>query len=135
MQDRAVLRPARAGVHAPLLGRSLDQQHAAYRAGLAQRRPEGADRGREARRLNVENRIGIQRVVGRSVLESNLVQPDLQLLRQQHRHGGVDALAHLDHRHDQRHGALTIDADEGVRGEDGRRRSRGPGGARREMYS
>ena len=45
VQDRAMLRLTRAGLHAPLFCRCLDQQGAAHRAGLAQRRPEGTDRG------------------------------------------------------------------------------------------
>ena len=39
---------AEGGIDAPLLGRGCDQQRAGDRAGLAQRRPEGADRGRQA---------------------------------------------------------------------------------------
>src|SRR5207237_10585791 len=54
------------------------------------------------------------------------------MYRQLHRHGGIVPQAQLDHRHDQRHAALSMYADEGVRGKDGRRRSRGPGGATRE---
>jgi hypothetical protein len=45
VQDHAVLRPARAGVDVPPLGGSRNQQRAADRAGLSQRRPERADRG------------------------------------------------------------------------------------------
>ena len=84
VRDHAVPRPAGGGIDAPLLGRRRDQQGAGDRAGLAQRRPEGADRGRKAGRLDVQDRIGIERVVRRRMLEPDLIEADLQLLRQQH---------------------------------------------------
>ncbi len=49
------------------------------------------------------------------MLEANLVETDLELFGEQHRQGGIDALAHFRHRHDQRYNVLRIDADEGVR--------------------
>ncbi len=63
----------------------------------------------------MEQRIGVERVVRWRVLEDDLVEPDLQFLRQQHGQRGVGALSHLDHRHDQGDLTLAIDADEGVR--------------------
>ena len=51
------------------------------------------------------------------MLELHLGQIHLELLGQQHRHGGVRPLAHLDLVHDQRHPPVAIDADEGIGGE------------------
>jgi len=97
-----------------LLGRGCDQQRAGDRAGLAQRRPEGANRGRHAGQLAVEDRIGVERIVGRGMLELDMIEADFQFLGQQHGHRCVDTLTHLDHRHHQRDCALAVDADEGV---------------------
>src|SRR3546814_3510173 len=54
------------------------------------------------------------------MLEPDLVEPDLQLLRHQHGLGGVDALPHLGRRDHQRHQPLAVNADEGIGGEAGR---------------
>src|SRR5258705_493654 len=62
----------------------------------------------------MKNRIRVKRVVRRRVLEVNLVEPNLQLLCQQHGQGGIDTLSHLDHWNNKRYLALPIDADEGV---------------------
>jgi len=51
-----------------------------------------------------------------------LLEADFELFGEQHRHGGVDALPHLDHRHHERHHALSIDADERIRRKRRRRR-------------
>ncbi len=124
-----MLRPAGGGVDAPSLGRGRNQQRATNRTGLAQGRPERADGARKAGRLRVENRVGIEGVIGRSMLEPHLIEADLQLLRQQHGERRVDALPHLHHRHHQRHRTLSIDADESVGGEGGRCRVRRQAGA------
>jgi hypothetical protein len=113
-RDHALLRPADGRVDAPLLGRGCDQQRAGDRARLAQRRPEGANRRRHAGQLAVEDRVGVERIVGRGMLQLDLIEADFQLLRQQHGERRIGALPHLDHRHHQRDCALAVDADEGV---------------------
>jgi hypothetical protein len=84
------------------------------RAGLAQRRPEGANRGRHAGQLAVEDRIGVERIVGRGMLQLDLIEADFQFLGQQHGERRIGALPHLDQRHGQRDVAASLDADEGV---------------------
>src|SRR3989454_11545560 len=71
--------------------------------------------------LIAEERVGVELVVGRSVLELDLVQSYLELFRQEHRHRRVCALAHFDLIHDQRDPAVRADANERVRRERGRR--------------
>ena len=79
----------------------------ADRAGLAQAASRTRGPRSTARWSGLQHRVGVQRVVGRRVLEPHLIEADLQFLREQHGNGGVDALAHLDHRHHQRHDALA----------------------------
>ena len=67
-----------------------------------------------------EERVCVQLVVRRRVLELDLIQSDLELFRQQHWHRGVRALSHFDLAHDQGHAAIPADANEGVRREGGR---------------
>ena len=56
------------------------------------------------------------------MLEADVIETDFELFGEQHRHGGVDALAHLDHRHYERHHALSIDPDKRIRRKQRRRR-------------
>ncbi len=49
------------------------------------------------------------------MLQRHLREIGVELFGENHRHRGIDALAHLDLRHDQRGLAGMIDADEGVR--------------------
>ncbi len=49
------------------------------------------------------------------MFELDLVEPDLELLRQEHGHRRIDALSHLDLAHDQDHAPVHADADERIR--------------------
>ena len=122
MHNGATLCLTAVSVHGPLLGGGRNQHRPSHGAGLPQWRPERADRRRQARRLTLQNRVRIQGVIRRSVLEADLIETDFELFGEQHRHGGVDALPHFDHRHHERHHALSIDADEGIRRKRRRRR-------------
>lgn len=62
----------------------------------------------------MQDRIGVERIVGRGMLQLDLIEADFQFLGQQHGHRCVDTLAHLGHRHGQRDVAGSLDADEGV---------------------
>ena len=73
-----------------------------------------AHRGRAAGHLAAQHRVGVQRVVGRGLLQLDLGQVGAQLLGQQHRHRGEGALPHLDLVDDQGDDAVAVDADEGV---------------------
>ena len=70
--------------------------------------------------MEVEYRIGVELVVGRRMLEADLVEPDLELFREEHGHRRVHALPHLDLPHDHGHAAIGADANEGVGREDRR---------------
>ena len=59
--------------------------------------------------------VPVERIVRRRVLEPHLLPARVELLGENHRDGRVDALPHLDLRHDQRRRAARIDADERVR--------------------
>ena len=58
--------------------------------------------------------IGVELLVGRRVLQPHLLQVHLELFGDQHRDGGVGALAHLDIGHGQDDLPVAADADEGV---------------------
>ncbi len=62
----------------------------------------------------MEQRIGVEGIVGRRMLQLHLIEANFQFLRQQHGERRICALPHLDHRHHQRHHALPVDADESV---------------------
>ena len=64
--------------------------------------------------LEAEGGIAVELVVRRRMLERHLREIGVELLGEDHRNRGVDALAHLDLRHDQRGLAGLVDADEGV---------------------
>ncbi len=51
------------------------------------------------------------------MLQHDLRVIGIELFGENHRHSGIDALPHLDLRHDQRGLARMIDADEGIRRE------------------
>jgi hypothetical protein len=51
------------------------------------------------------------------MLDPHPVPVRIELFRQDHRDGGVGALAHLDLRHDERDFPLPVDPDEGIRRE------------------
>jgi len=89
------------------------------RTGTAQRLVEPAHRRRAARFLVAKEWIGVELVVGRRVLELDLVQPHLELFRDQHRHRGVGALSHFDLIHDERDPSIGADANERVGREGG----------------
>ena len=100
----------------PLRRSGLHQHGARRRPCNAQRLPERADGIGIARDLNTKNWIAVELVARRGVLEHNLSEIGVELFGQNHRHRGIDALAHLDLRHDQRRLAGMIDADEGIGG-------------------
>ena len=117
--DDSSARPTRRRVHAPGLGGSGHQHGAHGRTGAAKRLVERSHRGRRARFLIAEHRVRVQLVVGRRVLEVDLVQSHLQFSRDQHGHRGVGALSHFDLVHDQRDPAVLADANKRVRREVG----------------
>ena len=61
-----------------------------------------------------QQRIAVELLVGRRMLQPHLVQVHLQLFGDQHRDRGVGALAHLDIGHGQDNLPVAADADEGV---------------------
>ena len=70
-----------------------------------------------ARHLSADERIGIELVVRRRVLDRDLVDIDLELFGDQHRDRGIGSLSHLDDRHHERDFAGAIDAQKRVRRE------------------
>ena len=117
MQHLAALRAAGRRIDIPALGRSRHQHRSRGRTGLAQRLPRPADRVRVAGGLHPQQRVGVELLVGRRVLQPHLLEIDLQFFRDQHRDGRVGALAHFDIGHGQRNLPVGRDADEGVGGE------------------
>ena len=103
----------------PAVGGGGDQHRAGRGTGLAERHEEGPHRGRAARNLEAEERVGEALVVGRRMLDLHLGQFDVELFGDQHRHRGVSALAHLDLRDRQRDAPVAGDPHEGVRREGG----------------
>ena len=114
----------------PAVGGGGDQHRAGRGAGLAQRQEEGPHRGRAARELEADERVGEALVVGGRMLDLHLGEVDVELLGDQHRHRGVGALAHLDLRDGQRDAPVAADPHEGARREGGAGR-----GARRAAAS
>ena len=111
----ASLRATRRRIDIPALRRRRHEHGSRGRPGLAQRLPRAAYRVRVAGCLHAEQGIGIELFVGRSMFQPHLFQVHLQLFGDQHRDGGVGALAHLDVGHDQRDLTVRIDTDECVR--------------------
>ena len=118
MDDHALLGPAVARRHAPLIRRGGDQHVAGGGAGAAQRLPEAANGGRAPRHLGADQGIGIELVVRRCMLELDRGELHLELLGDEHGDGGIGALPHLHLRHDHCHLAAGVDANEGIRSED-----------------
>ena len=110
----AALRAAGRRIDIPALCRRRDQHGSRGRAGLAQRLPRPAYRVRVAGCLHAQQGIGVELFVGRSMLQPHLFQVHLQLFGDQHRDGGIGALAHLDIGHGQDDLSVAADADEGV---------------------
>ncbi len=127
MRHDSLLRAARCGIDVPRLRRSRHQHAPRSRARLPQRLVQDPHGGGGAGHLEPEARETVQLVVGRRVLDLHLVEADLQLLRQEHRHRGIDPLTHLDLPDDHGHAAVPADADERIRREDGWRRLDGGG--------
>ncbi len=99
----------------PFLGGRRHQHGSRGRTGLAERLPRGADRVRVAGCLHAgQQRISVQLFVRRSMLQPHLFQLHLQLFGDQHRDGGIGALAHLHIGHGQDDLPIGRDADEGV---------------------
>lgn len=113
-QYAAVLGAQLIGAQLPALGRGLNQQQARRRAGLAQRLPVAADRGRAAGGLEIQQLVVVDLLVRRGFLEGDLLEADLQLLGDHHRQAALRALAHLDLRHGEGDLAVAVDADEGI---------------------
>jgi hypothetical protein len=113
----AVLGAAGRRIDLPALRGRLHQHDARRCARLAERNVHAANRGRGAGHLDADERIDVDLVVRRRMLDGDLVDVDLQLFGDQHRQRGVGALAHLDHGHHERHLARAIDAQERVRRE------------------
>ena len=100
----------------------------ASRSGLK----KAADRGRATGHLKAEQRIAVLLIVGRSVLDPDLSQIDVELIGEQHRLRRIDALPHLHLRQGHGHGAIPSDPDEGARREIGALPARGRGGRLRQ---
>ena len=115
VQDLAVGGSAAYRLDLPLFRGGLDQHGARACAGSAQVGPPRPDRIGIAGGLNAKQRIAVELVAGRCVLQRHSREIGVELFRQNHRYRGVDALSHLDLRHHQRCRAGWIDADEGVR--------------------
>ena len=117
VHDLAIGGRAACRIDLPLLRGGLDQHGARARAGSAQMRPPRPDRIGIAGGLNAEQRIAVELVAGRCVLQRHPREIGVELFRQNHGYRGVDALPHLDLRHHQRRLAGWIDADESIRRE------------------
>ena len=68
---------------------------------------------------DAQERHGIEFIVRRRVLNLDLIHPDTEFLGQHHARARVNALTHFDVRHYHPHGAVRVDADEGI-GSEGR---------------
>jgi len=82
------------GLDLPLRGRSAHQHRARCGAGLAQGCPVRPHRGAAAGGLHAEHRVRVG-LVDRRLLDAHRFPVGIELLGQQHRDGGVHALAHL----------------------------------------
>ena len=118
----APVRPARRRIDVPGLRCRGDEHAARGRACPPHRLVQFLHGRRGSGHLKADERIGIQLVVGWRVLDLDLVEPYFELLRQEHGHRRVRALAHLNLPDDHRHAAVPADTDERVRRE--RRRCR-----------
>ena len=109
------LRAAGRRIDIPALCRRRHEHGSRDRAGLAQGLPRRAYRVRVAGCLqSADQGVAVELFVGRSVLQPHLFQVHLQLFGDQHRDGGIGALAHLDIGHGQDNLPVASDADEGV---------------------
>jgi len=111
--DDAMLGPARFDAHPPALGGSRDQHHPGGRAGEPECAPTRGDAHAAAGELRLKLRVVVDRGHRRR-LDAHPLEVALELLGEQLRETGVDALAHLGFVHDQGHGALRVDLDEGI---------------------
>ncbi len=112
--DHSAFDAAPGGIDPPLLRRRLHQHGARDRRSLAQAFPAGTDRCRAARRLQAEQRVGVELVVGRREIRRHLIEPDIEFLRHQHRGACPDPLPHLYVAHDEHDLPVLADPDEGV---------------------
>jgi hypothetical protein len=117
IEHDAVLGMATGWIDTPPLGGSRNQHVATDGASLTQWRPERTDRRRQACSLNVQDRVGVKRIICRRMLKLNLVKLHFQFFSEKHRERRVNPLSHLDHRNDQGHGAGWIDPYKSVRRE------------------
>ncbi len=85
MHDNSHLRLACGRIDVPALRGRRHEHDACRRAGLAQRDVGAANGGRTARQLSTNERIRIDLVIGRRVLNCNLVDIHLELFGDQHR--------------------------------------------------
>ena len=120
VRDDSSPRLARSLIDLPRLGCRGHEHRPRGRAGAAQRLVERAHGRRGARLLIAEEFVRVEVVVGRRVLDLDLIQSDLQLLGQEHRHRRVRALPHFDLTDDQGDPAIPADANERVRSEGSR---------------
>jgi hypothetical protein len=115
MKHFTALRAAGRRIDVPALCRRRHEHRSRGRAGLAQGLPRCAYRVRVAGCLYAAQQgIAVELFVGRSMLQPDLFEVHLQLFGDQHRDGGVGALAHLDIGHGQDDLPVAFDADEGV---------------------
>jgi hypothetical protein len=94
------------------------------------------DRPRTAGHLKAERRIRVELVVWGSVLDADLGEIDLELLRNQHRKRSIGALSHFDPGRNHRDAPILFDPHERVRGQrlGLRRRDRVRGRQQPEAY-
>jgi hypothetical protein len=114
MGDDRVLRLTLAGGRVPSFRCGGDEHGPGDRTSLPQRCEEGAGRGGTACSLRLQQGLGVCRDVGRRHRDLDLVERDLELLRDHHRFPGGYPLAHFDARHDQDNAAITADSDKAV---------------------
>ena len=121
--DEPVFRSAALRVHFPLRRRSLDQHLARERAGLTVTVELGPGRRRAARHLDPERGVEV-RGSRRRVLHVDLRPVTFQLLGDQDRERGPDALAHFGMGEQHGHAFVRPDAQERIRRGELRRRRR-----------
>ncbi len=131
MQNLATPRGKGGRIDLPSFTGGGDQHAAGHGARLPQRAPAGDRGGRSPGGLQSKLHIGVERGVGRRVFQDDLIQADLELLGDEGRFGGVGALAHLHHGHDQADGPAGRDANEGVGSEARRGLRPGPRAAQK----
>ena len=117
VHDHTLFRATGGRVDVPTLSGCTHEHDASRRACATQRDVGAANRRRTAGHLHADQRIHVDLVVGRRVLDRDFVDVDLELFGDQHRNRGIRPLSHLDDGHHERDLAGAIDAQKRVRRE------------------